>query len=144
MRPASSRPDAPPAGDYARLAEGLVASGDADYRVLQEGYWPDRQVVLGAINRLHRMLMAESLPDTRPGEQPVARIARELADIDAALTPQVRIAFELPARLGESGAPDAEAAKAAARRVVDELLSRLPVLRERVFDDARAAWRSDP
>ena len=144
MRPASSRPDAAPAGDYTRLAEGLVASGDADYRVLQEGYWPDRQVVLGAIDRLHRMLMAESLPDTRPGEQPAARIAREFADIDAALTPQVRIAFELPARLGEAGAPDAEAAGAAARRVVDELLSRLPVLRERVFDDARAAWRSDP
>ncbi len=63
MAPASSRPDAAPEGVHARLAESLMASGDADYRVLQEGYWPDRAVVLGAIDRLHRLLMAESLPD---------------------------------------------------------------------------------
>lgn len=144
MRPVSSRPDATSGGVHAELAERLIASGDADYRVLQEGHWPDRAVVLHAIDRLHRLLMAESLPDTRPGESPAERIARELADIDAALTPQVRIAFELPARLGEEGACDAEAAGREARRVVDELLSRLAWLRERVFDDARAAWRSDP
>ncbi len=60
------------------------------------------------------------------------------------LTPQLRLAFELPARLGEDGAMDAEAAASAARRVVGELLERLPMIRESVFDDARAAWRSDP
>jgi serine O-acetyltransferase len=126
------------------LAERLVSSGDADYRVLQEGYWPNRERVLAAIDRLHRLLMAESLPDTRASETPAARIARELADIDATLTPQVQLAFELPAHLGEPGAPDAAAAVTAARRVVDELLSRLPVLRDGVFEDARAAWRNDP
>jgi serine O-acetyltransferase len=143
VRPASSPPEAPRA-EPAQLAERLMASGDADYQVLQEGYWPDRAVVLGAIDRLHRLLMAESLPDTRPGESPAARIAREIADIDAALAPQMRLAFELPARLGEDGAPDAKAAAASARRVVDALLARLPELRERIFDDARAAWRNDP
>jgi serine O-acetyltransferase len=56
----------------------------------------------------------------------------------------VQLAFELPAHLGESGAPDAGAAATAARHVVDELLSRLPVLRDGVFEDARAAWRNDP
>jgi len=144
VRPESSRPDAAPGGAHSELAGRLIASGDADYRVLQEGYWPDRAVVLRAIDRLHRLLMAESLPDTKPSEPPAARIARELVDIDGALTPQVRLAFELPARLGEEGAFDAEAADREARRVVRELLSRLPLLRERVFDDARAAWRSDP
>ena len=144
MGHASSRPDAAPVGAHAKLAESLMASGDADYRVLQEGYWPDRAVVLGAIDRLHRLLMAESLPDTTPDEAPVSRIARELAEIEAALTPQVRLAFELPARLGEDAAMDAEAAAVAARRAVGELLGRLPMIRERVFDDARAAWRSDP
>jgi serine O-acetyltransferase len=139
---ASSRPDASPA--LAELAERLVASGDADYRVLQEGFWPNRERVLDAIDRLHRLMMAESLPDTRAEETPAARIARELADVEAALTPQVQLAFELPRHLGEAGAPDAKAAAAAARRVVDDLLSRLPTLRDRIFDDARAAWRNDP
>ncbi len=139
---ASSRPEASSA--LAETAERLVASGDADYRVLQEGYWPNRERVLDAIDRLHRLMMAESLPDTRADETPASRIARELADIDATLTPQVQLAFELPAHLGEAGAPDAKAAAAAARRVVDDLLSRLPTLRDRVFDDARAAWRNDP
>lgn len=144
MRHASSRPDAAAEGVYAKLAESLMASGDADYRVLQEGYWPDRAIVLGAIDRLHRLLMAESLPDTILGKAPAARIARELAEIEAALTPQLRLAFEMPARLGEDGAMDAEAAADSARRGVGELLGRLPMIRERVFDDARAAWRSDP
>jgi serine O-acetyltransferase len=131
-------------GTHAELAERLMDSGDADYQVLQEGYWPDRDVVLGAIDRLHRLLMAESLPDMKPDESPASRIARELAELEVALIPQVRFAFELPARLGESGAMNAEAAADAAGRVVGELLARLPVLRERVFDDARAAWRGDP
>jgi serine O-acetyltransferase len=144
VRRAPSRPDTPPATAHAALAERLVASGDADYRVLQEGYWPDRKRVLEAIDRLHRLMLAESLPETHGHETPAARIARELADIDAQLTPQVQLAFEMPAHLGEAGAPDAKAAAAAARRVVDELFSQLPTLRDRIFDDARAAWRNDP
>ena len=144
MRPASSPPESPAAGRHAALAESLVTSGDPDYRVLQDGYWPERAVVLGAIDRLHRLLMAESLPDTKPSEAPAARIARELADIEAALLPQLQHAFELPARLGEAGAPDAESAADAARRVIDALLASLPALREQIFDDARAAWRNDP
>jgi serine O-acetyltransferase len=143
VRPASSRPEAPRA-DHARIARELIASGDPDYRVLQEGYWPDRAVVLGAIDRLHRLLMAESLADAKPGEPPESRIAREIADIDATLAPQVQLAFELPARLGEAGAPDAGTAADLARRAVDALLARLPELREQVYDDARAAWRNDP
>jgi len=143
VRPVSSPPEA--AGEkHAEIAEQLIASGDPDYHVLQEGYWPNRERVLEAIDRLHRLLMAEALPDTKPKETPEARIAREIADIDATLTPQLQYAFELPARLGEPGAPDAAAAAASARRVVDELLARLPELRERIFDDARAAWRNDP
>ena len=141
MRPASSPPET---DAFQNIAERLVAADDADYRVLQEGYWPDREIVLAAIDRLHRLLMAESLPETGDGEAPAARIARELADIESALVPQLRLAFELPARLGETGARDAEASAREARRVADALLERLPELRERIFDDARAAWRNDP
>jgi serine O-acetyltransferase len=140
----SSRPEAAPVGSPEAIAEQLVAAGDDDYRVLQEGYWPDRGVVLRAIDRLHRLLMAESLPDARAGESAAARIAREIADIEAALVPQFVLAFELPARLGETGAPSPEAAVTEARRVADALLAKLPELRERIFDDARAAWRNDP
>jgi len=142
VRPASSKPDA--GGRHAEIAERLIASGDPDYHVLQQGYWPNRERVLDAIDRLHRLLMAEALPGTKEKETPSARIAREIADIDAELTPQLQYAFELPARLGEPNAPDGETAVSAARRVVDELLGRLPELRERIFDDARAAWRNDP
>jgi serine O-acetyltransferase len=144
VRRASSPPEAPTAGELEALAERLVAAGDPDYRILQEGYWPDRERVLGAIDRLHRLLMAESLPDTRPSETAIARIARELADIEATLLPQLRLAFELPARLGETGAADAKTAAESARRVADQLMARVPELRERIFDDARAAWRNDP
>ena len=144
MARASSRPDPAHAAEHATIAERLVASGDADYHVLQEGYWPDRTIVLGAIDRLHRLLMAESLPDTKTGESAAARIAREITDIEAALVPQFHLAFELPARLGETGAPGGNVAAAEARRVVEELLAKLPELRERIFDDARAAWRNDP
>ena len=144
MRPASSPPEPAPAGSPAAIAERLVNAGDADYRVLQEGYWPNRERVLGAIDRLHRLLIAETLPDTRPAESATARIAREIADIEATLTAQLRLAFELPAHLGEPTVPDGEAAGSAARRVVDSLLLRLPELREQIFDDARAAWRNDP
>ena len=141
---ASSRPDPAPGAEHAAIAERLIASGDPDYHVLQEGYWPDRTIVLGAIDRLHRLLMAESLPDTRAGESAAARIAREIADIEAALVPQFHLAFELPARLGETGAQGVGIAAAEARRVVEALLAKLPELRERIFDDARAAWRNDP
>ena len=48
MGRASSRPETPPAAAHAEVAERLVASGDADYRVLQEGYWPNRERVLDA------------------------------------------------------------------------------------------------
>ena len=144
MARASSRPESAPAAGHEGIAERLIASGDPDYRVLQEGYWPDRAVVLGAIDRLHRLLMAESLPDMLSGESATARIAREIADIEAALVAQLELAFELPARLGEPGAPGAEAAAASARRATDALLEKLPELRERIFDDARAAWRNDP
>ena len=58
--------------------------------------------------------------------------------------PQFQLAFELPARLGEAGAPEpgrrrgrgAPRRRRAARETAE--------LRERIFDDARAAWRNDP
>ncbi|MGH8130524.1 MAG: serine O-acetyltransferase EpsC [Steroidobacteraceae bacterium] len=132
-------------GDHAGLAERLVASGDSgEFRALAKGAWPARAVVLGIIDRLHRLLIAEQLPDLKPGESPAKRIARELVAIESELAAQIRVALEFPAQLGEEAARDEQALDRDSRRLANELLSRLPWLRESVFADARAAWRSDP
>ncbi len=60
------------------------------------------------------------------------------------LAAEIRLALEFPARLGEQVAEQADALDARARRLARELLAQLPRLRERVFEDARAAWRGDP
>jgi len=144
MRPASSRPDASPADGHAELAERLVASGDPDFQALRKGSWPDRALVLSIVDRLHRLLIAETLPAPSPGEDPAKRVARELSEIEGVLAAQIRLALEFPARFGEESATEEPALDRESRRLAGELLSRLPWLRERVFEDARAAWRSDP
>ncbi len=144
MRPASS-PSADAAGDHATLAERLVASGDAvEFQALKKGRWPDRALVLATIDRLHRLLIAETLPPSAAGEEPAARVACELAEIEQVLAAQIRLALEFPSRLGEESMPDDAALDRDSSRLARELLSRLPMLRERVFEDAQAAWRGDP
>ena len=146
MRRASPPPaEAAPQGDHAALAKALMVPGDAaDFQALRKGTWPDRTLVLSSIDRLHRLLVAETLPPTAAGENPARRIERELADIEQVLAAQIRLALEFPARLGEEDARDDAALDREGRRLACELLSQLPVLRERVFEDARAAWRGDP
>ena len=73
--------------------------------MLQEGYWPNLEV-LNAIHRMHRLMMAESLPGTRVAEILQLRASRASSpDIDSELTPKGRFPFVLPAHLGEAGAP---------------------------------------
>ena len=146
MRRASPPPaEALPQGDHAALAKALMVPGDAaDFQALRKGTWPDRTLVLSSIDRLHRLLVAETLPATTPGENPARRIERELADIEQVLAAQIRLALEFPARLGEEGMRDDATLDREGRRLACELLSQLPMLRERVFEDARAAWRGDP
>lgn len=146
MRPGSSPAPESAANDgYERLAEELVASGDAaDFQALQKGTWPDRAAVLAIIDRLHRVLIAETLPALVPGESPERRVERELAEIESQLATQIRLALDFPARLGEERTHDEHALDSDSRRIACELIRKLPWLRERVFEDARAAWRGDP
>ena len=146
MPRASSRtPEAGAAGDHAAVAAALMVPGDAaDFQALRMGTWPDRTAVLSCIDRLHRLLIAETLPATLTNESPERRIERELDEIESVLSAQIRLALEFPARLGEEAAADPKTLDARARRLARELLSALPLLRERVFEDARAAWRGDP
>lgn len=146
MRQGSSpAPESAPDGSYERLAKELVASGDAaGFQALQRGTWPDRAAVLAIIDRLHRVLIAETLPALVPGESPERRVERELAEIESQLATQIRLALDFPARLVEDRAHDEHALDSDSRRIACELIRKLPRLRERVFEDARAAWRGDP
>ena len=145
MRRASSHsPESATAGAHAALARALTAPGDAaDFQVLRVGTWPDRTAVLSSIDRLHRLLIAETLHATG-NETPERRVERELDEIEAVLAAQIHFALEFPARLGEEAAQDTKALDARALRLARELLAQTPRLRERVFEDARAAWRGDP
>lgn len=146
MRRASSPPTDPLApGTHAALAEALVVPGDAaDFQALRKGNWPDRTAVLSTIDRLHRLLIAETLPATLVNESTERRIERELDEIESVLAAQIRLALEFPARLGEESARDDATLDSEGRRIARALLAELPMLREQVFEDARAAWRGDP
>jgi serine O-acetyltransferase len=143
-RESSRSPDSAGA-DHAGLAQALMVPGDAaDFQALRRGTWPDRTAVLSSIDRLHRLLIAETLPATLANESPERRIERELDEIESVLAAQIRLALEFPARLGEEVAQDPAELDAKARSLSRQLLAQLPRLRERVFEDARAAWRGDP
>ena len=142
---ASSPPAEPSQGAHSALAEALTVLGDAtDFQALRKGTWPDRTLVLSSIDRLHRLLIAETLPAATPGESSARRIERELGEIESVLSAQIRLALEFPARLGEASVRDEATLDREGRRLACELLAQLPMLRERVFEDARAAWRGDP
>jgi len=144
-RVSSPSPEAAAGGGHAALAAALTVPGDAaDFQALRKGSWPDRTAVLAAIDRLHRLLIAETLAATAFEETPEQRIERELDEIESVLVAEMRVALEFPARLGEEAAQDTAVLDTKARRFARELLAQLPRLRERVFEDARAAWRGDP
>jgi serine O-acetyltransferase len=143
-RASSPSPDAG-TGDHASLAAALTVPGDAaDFQALRKGTWPDRTAVLSTIDRLHRLLIAETLTATVADESPQRRVERELDEIESVLAAQIHLALEFPARLGEEAAQDSQTLAEKARRLARRLLAELPRLRERVFEDARAAWRGDP
>ncbi|MGQ0430339.1 MAG: serine O-acetyltransferase EpsC [Gammaproteobacteria bacterium] len=145
MRRESSRSPDSAGADHAALAQALMIPGDAaDFQALRRGTWPDRTAVLSCIDRLHRLLIAETLPATLANESPERRVERELDEIESVLSAEIRLALEFPARLGEEVMQDPADLDAKARRLARELLAQLPRLRERVFEDARAAWRGDP
>jgi len=132
-------------GDHAVLAAALTVPGDAaDFQALRKGTWPDRTAVLSMIDRLHRLLIAETLTATVADETPERRVERELDEIESVLAAQIHLALEFPARLGEEAAQDSQTLGEKACRLARRLLAELPRLRERVFEDARAAWRGDP
>jgi len=115
----------------------------AGFGTLDLGPMPDREVVLRSIDRLHRALLAEVQPDSAIAVPSAVELRQELAAVQNTLVAQVQQAFSVYDRIqGHSRETDAVAALA--RDVVQALIEAMPDLRERMFEDAEAAWRSDP
>ncbi len=132
--PARARPSV-----HAALARTLVnARAGRGFAAL--GALPDRELVLHAIDRLHKLLVPEALPGAGDGSKDVSA---ELAEVEALLVPQLRLALGFDEHLRRSGRSDREL-DAESHRVAAALLEALPELRERMFEDAEAAWRGDP
>ncbi|MGQ0384944.1 MAG: hypothetical protein ACT4UP_09745, partial [Gammaproteobacteria bacterium] len=98
MPRASSPPPEPVAGrDNAALAAALTLPGDAaDFQALRRGTWPDRTAVLSCIDRLHRLLIAETLSASLANESQERRVERELDEIESVLVAEMRLALEFP------------------------------------------------
>lgn len=115
----------------------------AGFGTLDLGPMPDREVVLRCIDRLHRALLAEVQSDSAIAVPSAEELRQELAAVQSSLVTQVQQAFSAYDRVhGRSRAADTVAT--AARDVVQALIEVMPDLRERMFEDAEAAWRSDP
>jgi serine O-acetyltransferase len=114
------------------------------YEALGAGALPDGEAVLAAVERLHAMLAVEMHPETCCGLEERQRwIGAELETLEPAFAAQIRLALDYADRLDarERGAGEREAASHATAAV---LFDALPELRERLFEDAWAAYRGDP
>jgi serine O-acetyltransferase len=119
---------APPGGGFSALGTGML---------------PDRDLTLRAIERLHRLLVPETLAPEADVATRRRRIAEEVAEIEPLLATQVLQALRFQDRVEARDRDDGErqeTSRAVARRMIDVL----PELRQRLFEDARAAYRGDP
>lgn len=118
-----------------RAGHGLAA--------LALGPMPDREAVLRCIDRLHRALLAEVQPDSVIAAPDAEVLLQELTAVEATLVTQVQRAFGVHDRIyGRTQGTSIIAATS--KDIVQALIHALPDLRERMFEDAEAAWRSDP
>ncbi len=118
----------PPGGGFSALGDGLL---------------PDREASLEAVARIHRLLVPETLTSAPDVATRRRRICEEVSAIEPLLTEQVELALRFQDRLEARERTDAERL-ARSRAVVRGLIDRLPELRQRLFEDARAAYRGDP
>ena len=113
------------------------------YEALGAGTLPNREAVLAAVDRLHDLLAVEMHPEVCCGAEREPWIAGELAALEPVVSAQVRLALDFGDRL-EARERSAEAREAASHAIAAVLFDALPELRERLFEDAWAAYRGDP
>jgi serine O-acetyltransferase len=127
-----------------RHIDGLLASAAVGgFSALSAGLLPDRELTLQAVVRLHRLLAPETLTAAVDLPTRRRRIAEEIAAIEPLLTEQVLLALAFRDHVEARDNSDAER-RAASRAIAREVLDCLPQLRQRLFEDARAAYRGDP
>lgn len=121
----------------------LTAPQGGGFAALGAGELPDRRRVLDAIERLHRLLTPEMLVPAADLAARRRRITEEAGAIEPELAAQVQLALRFQDRVEARDRDDTER-KAASLAVARSLLESLPTLRQRLFEDARAAYRGDP
>lgn len=123
-----------------RIAGLLQPAAEGGFEALASGTLPDRAAALQVAERLHRLL----LPETLAGDGGArAALEAELATLEPLLVKKVAMALDFQDRLdGLPPAADGRAADGA--RLAGAILDGLPGLRQHLFDDARAAYRGDP
>ncbi len=125
------------------LTAGLLRPpAGGGFEALRHGALPDRDFVLATIERLHQLLVPEAAPASRDiGAEVFA--AREAAKLEPLLAEQFRLALEFQCLL-DGNQTDACGRVEASRDAARAVMAALPELRQRLFEDARAAWRGDP
>jgi serine O-acetyltransferase len=113
------------------------------FEALGTGALPDRELVLGVVERLHALLTPETLPGTADAAGRARQVEAELAALEPLLATQLRLALDFEDRLEARDRSPAER-EAASHTVAQVLLDALPELRERLMEDAWAAYRGDP
>jgi serine O-acetyltransferase len=126
-----------------RIAGLLRPVARRGYEALGAGALPDREAVLTAVERLHGLLAVEMHPEVCCGAEREQWIAAELAALEPLFAAQIRLALDFGDRL-DAHERSPEQREAASHAIAGVLFDSLPELRERLFEDAWAAYRGDP
>jgi serine O-acetyltransferase len=138
----SSSSTAEPRDD--RRFDGLLTTPSCGgFSALGAGLLPDRELSLDAVARLHRLLVPEMLAAAPDVATQRRRICEEVSAIEPLLAEQVLLALRFQDRVEARERSDEER-QAQGRAVAEGMIGRLPELRQRLFEDARAAYRGDP
>ncbi len=127
----------------ARIGGLTRKSARRGFESLGAGALPDREVVLAAVERLHALLTPEMMAEAADDISRARRVESELAALEPLLAVQVRLALDFEDRLEARDRSPGER-ETASHDLARMLLDALPELRERLFEDAWAAYRGDP
>ena len=125
------------------LAELMRPAAEGGFDALATGTLPDRGTALQVAERLHHLLLPETLAGADDPAGRLAALDAELAALEPVLAKKIALALDFQDRLdGQPPAVDKRAGDGA--RIACAVLDGLPDLRQHLFDDARAAFRGDP
>jgi len=121
----------------------LAVAPGPGFAGLGAGPLPDREAVLALVERLHALLVPETLQGIGEVAQRRAYIERETREIEPLLASQVVLALRFRDRLEARDTSESERL-ASSYAVSRALVESLPTLRQHLLEDAWAAYRGDP